>query len=124
MMQLTPLAVKSHNLSPAGRGQAMWWVVTVMVAQVTGGPCRRHRAAGGVASGAVRKLPAQPTGCRSRQGNRTPVNSTLIRLIEPSDAPVLAGLLSRDKQAYARWLPSRPAEFYTPDGQASVIASL
>jgi RimJ/RimL family protein N-acetyltransferase len=52
------------------------------------------------------------------------VNSTLIRLIEPSDAPVLAGLLSRDKQAYARWLPSRPAEFYTPDGQASVIASL
>ncbi len=52
------------------------------------------------------------------------MSSTLIRLIEPSDGPALAGLLSRDKQAYARWLPERPAEFYTPDGQASVIESL
>ncbi|MDR8412809.1 GNAT family N-acetyltransferase [Nonomuraea sp. 3-1Str] len=45
-------------------------------------------------------------------------------MIEPSDGPALAGLLSRDKQAYARWLPGRPAAFYTPDGQASVIESL
>jgi ribosomal-protein-alanine N-acetyltransferase len=52
------------------------------------------------------------------------VSSTLIRLIEPSDAPALAGLLSRDKQAYARWLPDRPTAFYTPDGQASVVESL
>ncbi|MFC8227817.1 GNAT family N-acetyltransferase [Streptomyces sp. NPDC057287] len=52
------------------------------------------------------------------------MNCTSIRLIEPSDAPALAGLLSRDKQAYARWLPARPAEFYTPDGQASAIESL
>ncbi|OIJ87352.1 alanine acetyltransferase [Streptomyces colonosanans] len=52
------------------------------------------------------------------------MSSTLIRLIEPSDGPALAALLSRDKQAYARWLPERPAEFYTPDGQASVIESL
>ncbi|WP_405677442.1 GNAT family N-acetyltransferase [Streptomyces sp. NBC_00868] len=52
------------------------------------------------------------------------MNSTSIRLIEPSDGPALAELLSRDKEAYARWLPARPAEFYTPDGQASVIESL
>ncbi|MFJ7495654.1 GNAT family N-acetyltransferase [Streptomyces sp. NPDC097727] len=52
------------------------------------------------------------------------MSSTLIRLIEPSDGPALAALLSRDKQAYARWLPERPTEFYTPDGQASVIESL
>ncbi|MEU8675431.1 GNAT family protein [Streptomyces sp. NPDC048560] len=45
-------------------------------------------------------------------------------MIEPSDGPALASLLSHDKQAYARWLPARPAEFYTPDGQASVIESL
>lgn len=52
------------------------------------------------------------------------MSPTLIRLVEPSDGPALAGLLTRDKQAYARWLPARSAEFYTPDGQASVIASL
>ncbi|MFE3942322.1 GNAT family N-acetyltransferase [Streptomyces sp. NPDC059118] len=52
------------------------------------------------------------------------MTSTSIRLIEPSDGPALAGLLFRDKQAYARWLPERPAEFYTPDGQAAVIESL
>ncbi|MCZ4124684.1 GNAT family N-acetyltransferase [Streptomyces sp. H39-S7] len=45
-------------------------------------------------------------------------------MIHPSDGPALAGLLSRDRQAYARWLPARSAEFYTPDGQASVIESL
>jgi ribosomal-protein-alanine N-acetyltransferase len=48
----------------------------------------------------------------------------LIRLIDPSDVPALAEPLSRDRQAYARWLPARPEEFYTPDGQAAVIASL
>lgn len=52
------------------------------------------------------------------------MSSTLIRLIEPSDGAVLAGLLARDRQAYARWLPARPAEFYTPEGQAQVIESL
>ncbi|MFE9134480.1 GNAT family N-acetyltransferase [Streptomyces sp. NPDC007355] len=45
-------------------------------------------------------------------------------MIEPADGAALAGLLSRDRQAYARRLPERPAEFYTPDGQAAVIASL
>ncbi|WP_326739758.1 GNAT family N-acetyltransferase [Streptomyces sp. NBC_01022] len=52
------------------------------------------------------------------------MSTTSIRLIEPSDGPALAELLSRDKQAYARWLPARPAEFYTPAGQASAIESL
>ncbi|WP_406458486.1 GNAT family N-acetyltransferase [Streptomyces sp. NBC_00876] len=45
-------------------------------------------------------------------------------MIEPSDGPALAGLLSRDREAYARWLPERPAEFYTADGQAPVIEAL
>ncbi|MFD8424717.1 GNAT family N-acetyltransferase [Streptomyces sp. NPDC059466] len=45
-------------------------------------------------------------------------------MIEPSDGPALAALHSRDRQTYARWLPARPPEFYTPDGQAAVIASL
>lgn len=52
------------------------------------------------------------------------MSSTTIRLIEPSDGPALAGLLAEDRQAYVRWLPARPAEFYTPDGQAVVIESL
>ncbi|MEE1769592.1 GNAT family protein [Streptomyces sp. JV185] len=52
------------------------------------------------------------------------MTSTSIRLIEPADGPALAGLLSQDKQEYVRWLPARPAEFYTPDGQAAVIESL
>ncbi|QES48325.1 N-acetyltransferase [Streptomyces venezuelae] len=52
------------------------------------------------------------------------MNSTSIRLIEASDARALAGLLSRDRPAYARWLPERPDGFYTPDGQAAAIESL
>lgn len=52
------------------------------------------------------------------------MSSTSIRLIEPTDGPALADLHSRDQQAYARWLPARPPEFYTPDGQAGVIESL
>ncbi|WCL83559.1 MULTISPECIES: GNAT family N-acetyltransferase [Streptomyces] len=45
-------------------------------------------------------------------------------MIDPSDGPALAESLSRDRQAYARWLPARPEEFYTPEGQAAVIAAL
>ncbi|MFJ8869175.1 GNAT family N-acetyltransferase [Streptomyces sp. NPDC102473] len=52
------------------------------------------------------------------------MNSTSIRLIDPSDGPALSGLLARDAQAYARWLPARPADFYTPEGQASGVDSL
>lgn len=52
------------------------------------------------------------------------MSSALIRLIDPSDGPALAESLSRDRQAYARWLPARPEEFYTPGGQATVTASL
>ncbi|MFE2021501.1 GNAT family N-acetyltransferase [Streptomyces sp. NPDC059499] len=52
------------------------------------------------------------------------MSSTLIRLIEPADGPALADLHTRDKEAYARWMPTRPAEFYTPEGQAAVIETL
>ncbi|MEU1348099.1 GNAT family protein [Streptomyces sp. NPDC005795] len=52
------------------------------------------------------------------------MNSTSIRLIKPSDGPALADLRTRDRQNYARWLPAKPPEFYTPDGQAAVIESL
>lgn len=52
------------------------------------------------------------------------MSPTVIRLIQPSDGPALAEAHARDRQAYARWLPARPEEFYTPDGQAGVIASL
>ncbi|MFJ6850958.1 hypothetical protein ACIQM3_10530 [Streptomyces sp. NPDC091271] len=45
-------------------------------------------------------------------------------MIEPSDGAVLAGLLARNRQAYARRLPARPADFYTSEGQAPVIESL
>ncbi|MER6438289.1 GNAT family protein [Streptomyces sp. NPDC001185] len=52
------------------------------------------------------------------------MSATSIRLVEPSDGPALAALLSRDRQTYARWLPARPPEYYTPEGQTSVVASL
>ncbi|MET7942497.1 GNAT family protein [Streptomyces sp. NPDC005302] len=52
------------------------------------------------------------------------MTSTCVRLIGPSDGPALAEAHRRDRQAYARWMPARPEEFYTPDGQATVIASL
>ena len=52
------------------------------------------------------------------------MSSTSIRLIDPMDGPALAASLSWDRQAYARWLPARPEGFYTPDGQATAIASL
>ncbi|WP_324789343.1 GNAT family protein [Streptomyces sp. H51] len=52
------------------------------------------------------------------------MTSTSIRLIDPSDGPALAESLARDRQAYKRWMPARPEEFYTPEGQTAVIESL
>ncbi|MEU3459571.1 GNAT family protein [Streptomyces sp. NPDC006733] len=52
------------------------------------------------------------------------MSATSLRLIEPSDGPVLAALHARDREAYARWLPARPPEFYTPAGQTSVVEGL
>jgi [ribosomal protein S5]-alanine N-acetyltransferase len=49
---------------------------------------------------------------------------TSIRLIEPDDAEALAAHLGRDVEAFARWDPERPPEFYTPSGQRSRIEAM
>jgi RimJ/RimL family protein N-acetyltransferase len=49
---------------------------------------------------------------------------TSIRLIELNDAEALAAHLGRDAEAFARWDPERPSEFYTPAGQRSRIESM
>jgi ribosomal-protein-alanine N-acetyltransferase len=52
------------------------------------------------------------------------VAATSIRLIDRSDSRELATALAKDRQEYARWLPARPDDFYTPDGQELVITAL
>ncbi len=47
---------------------------------------------------------------------------TSIRLIETSDAEALAAHLTRDAEAFARWEPEHPADYYTAAGQRSLIA--
>jgi RimJ/RimL family protein N-acetyltransferase len=46
---------------------------------------------------------------------------TRIRLVETDDAQALAAHLGRDAEAFARWDPERPPEFYTAAGQRSRI---
>lgn len=46
---------------------------------------------------------------------------TSIRLIELDDAEALAAHLGRDAEAFARWDPERPADWYTPAEQRSRI---
>jgi ribosomal-protein-alanine N-acetyltransferase len=50
--------------------------------------------------------------------------STRIRLIEDGDAEALAAHLSRDADAFERWEPFRPAEFFTVPGQHRRIGRL
>jgi [ribosomal protein S5]-alanine N-acetyltransferase len=49
---------------------------------------------------------------------------TSIRLIEPDDADALAAHLGRDADAFSRWDPDRPPEFYTPAGQRTRIEAM
>ena len=51
------------------------------------------------------------------------VQRTSIRLVEPDDAEALAAHFARDAEAFARWDPERPPEFYTPSGQRNRIES-
>jgi ribosomal-protein-alanine N-acetyltransferase len=56
----------------------------------------------------------------NEQGDMTTVR-TSIRLVEPDDAEALAAHLGRDAEAFARWDPERPTEFYTPAEQRNRI---
>jgi [ribosomal protein S5]-alanine N-acetyltransferase len=49
---------------------------------------------------------------------------TSIRLIAPGDAEALAAHLGRDAEAFARWDPERPPEWYTPAAQRSRIDAM
>ncbi|MFI8835389.1 GNAT family N-acetyltransferase [Streptomyces afghaniensis] len=51
-------------------------------------------------------------------------NSTRIRLIEPTDAAPIAAHRVRDFEAFRPWEPDRPADFFTPEGQAERIEGL
>jgi RimJ/RimL family protein N-acetyltransferase len=46
---------------------------------------------------------------------------TSIRLVEPDDAEALAVHFCRDAEAFARWDPEWPPEFYTAAGQRARI---
>ncbi|MFJ5925057.1 GNAT family N-acetyltransferase [Kitasatospora sp. NPDC092948] len=48
-------------------------------------------------------------------------SSTRIRLIEPADAAPIAAHRARDVDAFRRWEPAQPPEFFTPEGQAARI---
>lgn len=53
-----------------------------------------------------------------------PVAVTSVRLIELADALAIAEHLARDAEAFSRWDPARPAEFYTSEGQVRRIELL
>lgn len=46
---------------------------------------------------------------------------TTIRLLEPDDAGVLAAYYARDAEAFARWDPEWPPDYYTEAGQRARI---
>jgi ribosomal-protein-alanine N-acetyltransferase len=50
--------------------------------------------------------------------------NTGIRLIEISDAEVIAAHRVRDREAFARWEPAMNEDFYTVEGQQRRIAAL
>jgi ribosomal-protein-alanine N-acetyltransferase len=51
-------------------------------------------------------------------------STTRIRLIEPADAAPIASHRARDAEAFRRWEPAQPADYFTPEGQARRIDRL
>ena len=51
-------------------------------------------------------------------------SSTMIRLIEPTDAAPIAAHRARDVEAFRPWEPLQPADFFTPEGQSARIDRL
>jgi ribosomal-protein-alanine N-acetyltransferase len=51
-------------------------------------------------------------------------SDTEIRLIDVGDADAIAARRARDADAFARWEPSRPADFSSADGQRERIEQL
>ncbi|MBT0769866.1 GNAT family N-acetyltransferase [Kineosporia sp. J2-2] len=49
---------------------------------------------------------------------------TGIRLVDVSDAEVLAAHLARDRASFARWEPAQPDEYFTVAGQSARIRRL
>jgi len=68
----------------------------------------------------VRYVPLRPVST----GGDMDAPRTSIRLVEPDDAGVLAAHLARDAEAFARWDPERPPEFYTAAGQCGRIEGM
>ncbi|MFI1806670.1 GNAT family N-acetyltransferase [Streptomyces californicus] len=50
--------------------------------------------------------------------------STTIRLIEPADAAPIAAHRVRDAEAFRRWEPAQPPDYFTARGQAERIEEL
>jgi ribosomal-protein-alanine N-acetyltransferase len=51
-------------------------------------------------------------------------STTRIRLIEIDDAAAIAAHRVRDVEAFRAWEPEKPADFFTPEGQAERIDGL
>ncbi|MGW4382197.1 GNAT family N-acetyltransferase [Kitasatospora sp. NPDC004531] len=61
---------------------------------------------------------------RHEEAAAVPSSHTGIRLIAPGDAGPIAGHRLRDVEAFRRWEPEQPAEFFTVEGQAARIERL
>lgn len=46
-----------------------------------------------------------------------------MRLLRPTDAPLLAGAYVKNRRFLAPWEPERPEEFYSSDGQQPLVAA-
>jgi ribosomal-protein-alanine N-acetyltransferase len=51
------------------------------------------------------------------------MTTTTLRPVTPGDAAALATIHAASRTGMARWEPTRPEAFYTPDGQSTVIAA-